>query len=99
MLGIPNARVHADQMRWQLLGQGEGTVGAIKGLVSVAAIEPEDLWSLGERLGYAVRVTWSRDHGVAAMSMLCSSGLRAARRPCGGHPACVHGPNRGGPGQ
>ena len=70
VLGIPNARVHADEMRRQLLGQGEGTVGAIKGLTSAAAIEPEDLWALGERQGYAVRVTWSRDHGVAAVDAL-----------------------------
>ena len=70
VLGIPNARVHADEMRRHLLEQGEGTVGAIKGLTSVAAVEPEDLWSLRERQGYAVRVTWSRDHGVAAVDAL-----------------------------
>ena len=62
VLGIPNARVHADQLCWQALAQAQGTAGQLgeRVLAAASAIEPEALWELGERLGYTVRLTWSR---------------------------------------
>ena len=39
-------------------------------MATASAIEPESLWELGERLGYAVRVTWSREQGVDCVDVL-----------------------------
>ena len=71
VLGIPNARVHADQLCWQALAEAEGTAGQLRErVVAASGIEPEALWELGERLGYAVRVTWSREQGVDCVDVL-----------------------------
>src|SRR5262249_33098018 len=72
VLGIPNARVHADQLCWQALAQPEGTAGQLRERLGAAArgIEPEALWEVGERFGYAVRVTWSREQGVDCVDVL-----------------------------
>ena len=71
VLGIPNSRVHADQLCWQMLAQAQGTAGQLRERVAAAsAIDPESLWELGERLGYAVRVTWSREQGVDCVDVL-----------------------------
>ncbi|WP_437590514.1 amino acid adenylation domain-containing protein [Sorangium sp. So ce1000] len=73
VLGIPNARVHADVAAAAALAAASGTredVRAAGGARPGAAIEPEALWELGGRLGYAVRVTWSRDGAPGRMDAL-----------------------------
>jgi amino acid adenylation domain-containing protein/non-ribosomal peptide synthase protein (TIGR01720 family) len=75
VLGVPNGRVHRDQLMWKTLGNAEGSVRDLCGRAARAAagaIEPENLWELGERLGYSVRVAWSRDHGPECLDVLFS---------------------------
>ncbi|WP_437928193.1 amino acid adenylation domain-containing protein [Sorangium sp. So ce291] len=73
VLGIPNARVHADVASALALsaasGTGEDIAAAIRSRGGVA-IQPEALWELGGKLGYAVRVTWSRTGGPGCMDVL-----------------------------
>ncbi|WP_444547642.1 amino acid adenylation domain-containing protein [Sorangium atrum] len=73
VLGIPNARVHADLAAAAALAAASGTkedVLAAGGALPGAAIDPEALWELGGRLGYAIRVTWSRDGAPGRMDAL-----------------------------
>ncbi|WP_437297431.1 amino acid adenylation domain-containing protein [Sorangium sp. So ce426] len=73
VLGIPNARVHADVALAAALSTASGTkedLCAAGPARAGAAIQPEALWELGGRLGYAVRVTWSRTGGPERMDVL-----------------------------
>ncbi len=86
VLGIPNARVHADYAVWHSLGKVSGTVRQLRDRVpdvaTHAAVDPEVLWEMGDRLGYAVRVTWSRDHGPDCVDVLFERPADAERRRC-----------------
>src|SRR5262249_29320103 len=66
------------------LAASTGTVGELRHRVaerSATAVEPEALWELGERLGYAVRITWSRGENVDCVDVLFErASLAAARR-------------------
>jgi amino acid adenylation domain-containing protein len=63
--GIPNARVSTDWIVWQRLrdaGAKETTVGQLRTFAEREArggVEPEVLWALGGRRGYAVRLSCS----------------------------------------
>jgi amino acid adenylation domain-containing protein len=73
VLGIPNARVYADVLAARQMGEASGTVAeliAAAAAAAASAVEPEALWDLGERLGYAVRVTWSSDAGPSHLDAL-----------------------------
>src|SRR5262249_17819453 len=73
VVGGANAGVGADMLAWQALAASEGTAGELRQQVAAeasGAVEPEALWELGERLGYRVRMTWSRDHGADCMDVL-----------------------------
>jgi amino acid adenylation domain-containing protein len=73
VLGIPNARVLSDVIASQRVREASGTTGALaEAAASIASggVEPEALWELGERLGYAVRVTWSRKAGPGTVDAL-----------------------------
>ncbi|WP_437972165.1 amino acid adenylation domain-containing protein [Sorangium sp. So ce260] len=83
VLGIPNARVHADVIAALRLRQGGGAeltraVTAAAG-GAMAAIEPEVLWALGARLGCSVRITASRTAGPGCMDVLFERTGRAPR--------------------
>jgi amino acid adenylation domain-containing protein len=78
LLGVPNARVHAD-----VIASLGGAEPADRG----AAVAPEALWSLGERLGYQVRVRWSEAHGPGALDVLWEDGPATARPWPAGAPA------------
>ncbi|WP_437852408.1 amino acid adenylation domain-containing protein [Sorangium sp. So ce363] len=67
VLGIPNARVHADAIAASRLREGGGA-GVDR--AAMAAIEPEALWALGARLGCSVRITGSRTSGPGCMDVL-----------------------------
>jgi amino acid adenylation domain-containing protein len=83
ILGIPNARVHADQMSWQALTEAKGTAGQFRERVPAAAgLEPESLWELGEALGYAVCVTWSSEHDVDCVDVLLERPTHDQKGPC-----------------
>ncbi len=69
VLGIPNARVSADYRAWQGLGESPDIVGKLRDGINTA-VDPEALWELGDRLGYAARVSWSRDHGPDCVDVL-----------------------------
>jgi amino acid adenylation domain-containing protein len=62
VLRIPNSRVYADVLASEQLKSATGAVEALaRGAQGdPGAVDPEALWELGEKLGYAVRVTWSR---------------------------------------
>jgi hypothetical protein len=64
--GVPNARVHGAVKAAEMLLRTEGTdtAGAIRQAVREVpnnGVEPEDLYALGESLGYHVSLTWSAD--------------------------------------
>lgn len=84
VLAIPNARVFADWQAAQLLQREEGRCGELAARAaeqSAAALDPESLWQLGERLGYAVRITYSATAGAAYMDVLFERQPATAARP------------------
>ncbi|XXX82517.1 amino acid adenylation domain-containing protein [Sorangium sp. So ce134] len=83
VLGIPNARVHADVIaarRLREAGGAEPACAAVAAGGAAAAIEPEALWALGERLGRSVRITGSSTSGPGCMDALFEP-AGAAPRP------------------
>ncbi len=73
LLAVPNARVSAATSLALALADAEGTVAELTERIRtrrLAAVHPDDLWELGERLGYSVRITWSRSGGPACMDVL-----------------------------
>ncbi|PCC69208.1 amino acid adenylation domain-containing protein [Nannocystis exedens] len=106
LLGVPNARV-ADDARAAAALQEPAPVGetfaALLARTRRPAIEPEALWELGERHGWAVRITWSQGHGPAAMDVLFEADADPQRprawhraRPSAARPreSLVHEPPR-----
>ena len=82
VLAIPNARVFADWQARQLLQREEASCGELAaraGEQGAAALEPESLWQLGERLGYGVRITYSATAGAAYMDVLFERDSTRAR--------------------
>ena len=68
LLGVPNARVYGDELqRRRLFAPQDAPEGTAE---PEAAIDPESLWSLGERLGYRVRARYSEDLGPGYMDAL-----------------------------
>jgi hypothetical protein len=64
--GAPNGRVAAATATWRFLDEADAatTVAEVRDASSAAAgIDPEQLWALGDELGYAVDVTWSPTGG------------------------------------
>src|SRR6185436_8087761 len=62
--GVPNARVAGDvAARQRLESPGAalraGELRALQAAAAAESIDPEDLWELGDRLGWAVEVSWS----------------------------------------
>jgi amino acid adenylation domain-containing protein len=82
ILAIPNARLAGDWQALQRLQQAPdcscGELAAALAPAVAAAVAPEDLWQLGEQLGYAVRITYSATGGPACMDVLFE---RAAAAP------------------
>ncbi|AUX33042.1 MULTISPECIES: non-ribosomal peptide synthetase/type I polyketide synthase [Sorangium] len=73
VLGIPNARVHADVIAARRLREaaGDEPAGAAAAAgTAVAAVDPEALWALAARLGRSVRVTGSSTAGPGCMDAL-----------------------------
>jgi SAM-dependent methyltransferase/acyl carrier protein len=62
--GVPNARLRQEQLALQLLTQAEGpeTVGELRRLLRAwpgePAVDPAELWQLGEASGYRVELRW-----------------------------------------
>ncbi|UQA59462.1 non-ribosomal peptide synthetase/type I polyketide synthase [Polyangium aurulentum] len=84
IIGIPNARVLADVIAAAKLAAapigktaGEITAEARDEAREAGAVEPEALWELGDRLGYAVRITPSRRGGLGRMDVLFEAGGEA----------------------
>ncbi len=81
-MGIPNARVHTDVIAAESLRERTETTGASAELQTSSGdhgIQPEALWELGERLGYAVRITWSTTGAIGCMDVLFERSPNAAR--------------------
>ena len=73
VLGIPNARVHADHIAWSGLSEAQGTAAELLARAAAEAApaaDPEIFRELGDRLGYAVRSTWSRISGPSHFDVL-----------------------------
>ena len=72
LTSVPNARLRRELKLLEILASAEcpSTAGelraVLKGESALDVIEPEDLWSLGESLGYSVQVRWS-DRGAAGL--------------------------------
>ncbi|HZR43344.1 MAG TPA: amino acid adenylation domain-containing protein [Ktedonobacteraceae bacterium] len=66
---VPNARLRteAQVLSWLSSEDGPATVVALKEVLKEQdeiRVDPEELWSLGERLGYTVEVSWSESGSV-----------------------------------
>ena len=65
LTGVPNVRLQRELKLLEILASGEvpATAGELRSALradsTLNAIEPEDLWALGESLGYTVQVRWS----------------------------------------
>ena len=74
--GNPNARLQSEVKLLECMARQEspGTVADLREAIGAdrldQGVEPEDLWSLGERLGYAVKVTWSDPSQVGSCDAL-----------------------------
>ncbi|MRG98067.1 non-ribosomal peptide synthetase/type I polyketide synthase [Polyangium spumosum] len=82
ILGIPNARVLADCIAAQKARGQEGTVHEVLSEAArgaTDAVAPESLWEIGERLGYGVRVTYSRTAGPSHVDVLFEPPLEQGR--------------------
>ena len=61
---VPNARLVAETatVEWLASDAGPGTAGELRARLAAlpreAAVEPEDLWALGEELGYTLDIAW-----------------------------------------
>jgi amino acid adenylation domain-containing protein len=70
MAGIPNARLAGEAAALERLAAGEdGSVGELRAgierdLQLRKALDPEELWTLADRLGYDADLTWSSVGGV-----------------------------------
>ncbi|MFC5220493.1 methyltransferase [Streptomyces coerulescens] len=65
LLGVPNARVLAHHLAAELLARPDRPepVAEVRRAVSAAvgdAVDPEDVWALGDDLPYEVRLSWAR---------------------------------------
>jgi amino acid adenylation domain-containing protein len=62
---VPNARLLTElkTVEWLATTGGPKTVGSLRqallAMPAEAGVEPEDLWALGDELGYTVHITWS----------------------------------------
>ncbi len=85
LLGVPNARVVPSIRLVSWLRAGEGTAAELTNRLrgaGEAAIHPEDLAEIGDRLGYTVRATWSRSGGSDCVDVLFErTGASPRRRP------------------
>jgi 2-polyprenyl-3-methyl-5-hydroxy-6-metoxy-1,4-benzoquinol methylase/acyl carrier protein len=85
---VPNARVAADVA---LLGRLCGTLdpGTTAGELAAsrpsprAAVEPEQMWALGEELSYAVEVSWAASGGLDRVDVALERRPREADAPAG----------------
>ena len=58
VLGVPNARLEQPLRALERLRGGDGPPGG--------GVDPEDLWALGEELGFVVECSWARGNGQGA---------------------------------
>jgi amino acid adenylation domain-containing protein/thioester reductase-like protein len=73
VLAVPNSRVRKGLRAAEWMATCDETVTEFEarwGGREETSVHPEDLWELGERLGYAARVTWSRSAGPGALDVL-----------------------------
>ncbi|WP_431775075.1 methyltransferase [Streptomyces cucumeris] len=65
LLGVPNARVLADHIASELLARPDRPAQAAEVIrtardAAAHAVDPEEMWALGDDLPYAVRLSWAR---------------------------------------
>jgi amino acid adenylation domain-containing protein/non-ribosomal peptide synthase protein (TIGR01720 family) len=58
---VPNARVQADvqALAWLRGAGGAETAGEFQASLAETGVDPEELWALGQELGYEVQVSWA----------------------------------------
>jgi SAM-dependent methyltransferase len=91
LLGVPNARVLADHIAAELLSRPDrpavaGEVLARAAVEAGGGVDPEEIWSLGDDLPYAVRLSWARSlpdgaFDVSLVRVDCSSPTPEVRFP------------------
>ena len=82
--GFPMPGCRGPSCAGRRLAQAEGTAGELRERVAASTwgIEPEALWEVGERNGYGVRVTWSREQGVDCVDVMFERARDDSRRRC-----------------
>jgi len=91
--GVPNARLHREIKLLEILASAEypATAGelreALRADSAANAIEPEDLWTIGESRGYNVQVRWSEGDGMGS----CDVAYLRRERDAGEGADCVFG--------
>ena len=83
--GVPNSRI-ADDLQavdWVFGEQGEMTVGAFREAgqgEKRPGFDPEDIWVLGEQLGYQVNIYWSEIEDGGVYDVLFQKGMHVSTR-------------------
>jgi len=76
LTGVPNARLQRELKLLEILASAgcPATAGELREALradnALSAIEPEDLWSLGESLGYTVQVRWSDGDAMGSFDVV-----------------------------
>ncbi|MFK4066853.1 methyltransferase [Streptomyces sp. NPDC029674] len=88
LLGVPNARVLSDHLACELLSRPDRPAVAAEVLDRARAeagsgVDPEEIWSLGDDLPYAVRLSWARSlpDGAFDVSLVRVDDASAASAP------------------
>ena len=86
--GVPNARVAAAVDTYRLLAAHEGpnTVGEMKFAVEEMsvreAVEPEDLWALGDEFSYDVKIGWPVGKADGCLNVVFRKKVAGAKNDC-----------------
>ncbi|PRP97400.1 Linear gramicidin synthase subunit D [Enhygromyxa salina] len=85
LTSVPNARLDAERRAWALVEAADGpaTLGELRMAITGsprAGIKPEDLHALGERLGYAVELSWLRHDADGSFDLALVRGAQGRIR-------------------
>jgi len=72
---IPNARLNTEikMLKWLEYAEPNETVGQLRQTLTKNGIDPENLWQLGEELGYEVDISWLNTNSNGCYDILFKS--------------------------